>query len=88
MKFVAWFVELIFMIRLALAPTLAGVLIGGYFYVTAVTTTRLICGIGIAVLGFIAGIVLVVRVKKKKTAAEFLSRINASPDLDNEAEKK
>lgn len=83
-KIVEWF----FMIRLALAPTLLGVIVGGYFYLTATSSSGIIIGIAIAVVGLILGILLVIRVKKKQTATEFISRVMATPELDKTEKKE
>lgn len=88
MNFFEKIIEWIFMARLALSPVLVGVIVGGYFYLSAEGITGEMIGIAIAVAGLIAGIILVIRVKRRKTAVEFLSRVNASPELDKKPEEK
>lgn len=86
MKIIETIVEWIFMIRLTLAPTLLGGLIAGYVYLTARTALQEYLAYAIAAVGLALGVLLVIRVKKKKTAVEFLSRVNASPELDKKDE--
>lgn len=82
MSFFEKIIEWVFVIRLGLAPTLLGSLGGTYLYFTAHTLIDEIIAFGVAIIGLILGIVLVIVVKKKETATDFMSRILASPDLD------
>lgn len=88
MNFFEKIVEWIFAIGIALSPTIPAALVGAYFYFTAENMTGQAVGIAIAVAGLIAGIFLVVRIKKKTSATEFSSRIIATPELDKKKEEK
>lgn len=82
MKFFEKLIEWLFVIRVALSPTLLGIVVGSYFYFTASTVKEEILSISIAVTGLILGIVLVIYVKRKRTAVEFMTQIMATPELD------
>lgn len=88
MKFFEKFVELLFIIRLALSPILVGGLVGAYIYFDALSLPGEILGIGIIIAGLILGILLVMRVKRKQTAVEFLTKVMATPELDKKKKEE
>ena len=56
---------------------------GFFIYISNPTTTRLIIGIGITLIGLVAGIIFATKIWKKKGTINFISRVSASPELDN-----
>lgn len=81
-KFLGKAIEWMFMIRIALSPILLCGLIAAYLYVTAQTDIQIYTACAVAVSGIVLGVWLVIRVKRKNTATEFMARIIATPDLD------
>lgn len=69
-------------LQIAASPTLLGSVIGAVVYFSSPRTITLIGGIAITVLGFVIGAVWATRVRKRQGATWFMSRVNASPDLD------
>lgn len=80
-------IEILFAIRIALSPALIGLATGAYLYFSAASLNGELLGIGIVIAGIIAGIVLVIRVKKKQTAVGFLTKVMATPELDRKKEE-
>lgn len=76
MELIGWF-------QIVLSPLLIGLLVGAIIYFNKQDTIGLIIGIGITALGLIVGIIFATRVWKKKGTVNFMSRISASPELDN-----
>ncbi len=77
------FTEIMGWLQIVASPLLLGSVIGFLIYVSNPNTTRLLCGIGIALLGLIIGIIWATRVSKKNGASNYVSRISASPELDD-----
>jgi multisubunit Na+/H+ antiporter MnhC subunit len=65
---------------------LAGIF-GALVYFSSPSLTRLIIGIGITITGLIAGIILATKMWKTRGTINFISRVSASPELDNIDEK-
>lgn len=86
MKLVEWLVEAFFTIKLFLSPVLLGGLAGMYVYLTANSETQIYIAYAIWILGILLGILLAWKVKKKQAATEFLSRVMATPELDQPAD--
>jgi|GEM_PF-3712104 hypothetical protein len=81
MKIVEWLVEAFFTIKLILSPTLIGGLIGAFVFFTANSKTQIYLACAIWLLGLLLGIVLAVKVKRKKTATEFYGQLLSTPDI-------
>ena len=83
-------IEIAGWIRIFLSPTLIGAFVG----VITFSTNQNIYGLIIAIVIFIAGIVIGIKwatnVWRKLSTEEYLSRVSATPDLDNleKSEKK
>ena len=75
-SFIAWF-------HIVASPLFFGLIIGLVIYGIYPTTTGLIFGIAVATLGLLAGIIFATRVWKKRGTVDFISRVSASPELDN-----
>lgn len=70
--------------RIILSPLLIAAFLGFALYCSMPTNLGLILGIGLAILGLIAGIVLAKRANKREGVIEFVSRVNASPELNKD----
>jgi len=77
------FTESIGYLRIVLTPLMIGLVIGAVVYFTDPTTIRLILAIAIAILGLVIGIIWANKHWKGNGTMRFISRINATPDLDN-----
>ena len=75
-------------LQIAFSPLCIGVVVGLFIYGFYPTTTGLVIGIVVAALGLITGVMLARRVWRKRGTVEFISRVSASPELDNEKEKE
>ena len=89
MKLWEFFVEAIFWVQIFLAPLLAGCLMAVLIYLG---NSRLLpLAVLFIVLGFVAGIVIAERIKKKYGCSRYLSRIISTPDIwlvDDEPNEK
>ena len=75
--------EVIGWIQIVFSPLLLFGVIGFLVYVSNPSLTRFIVGIGITLFGLILGIVYASKVWKKHGTINFISRVSASPELDN-----
>lgn len=82
-NFFDYFTEVIGWIEIVVSPFLLTGIIGFLIYVANPNTTRLIIAIGITFAGLTAGIVFATKIWKKRGTINFVSRISASPELDN-----
>ena len=87
-KVLEFLTEAIGWLQIVASPLLIGLGIGALVYFSNPTELRMIIGISVAVLGLIIGIVWATRVWKKYGTVRFLSRIIATPELDNNREEK
>ena len=83
-----YFTEIVGWLQIVASPLLFGLIIGTCIYLSDPTTLRLVIGIGVALIGLIIGIVFATRVWKKQGTMHFVSRVMASPELDNLEEDK
>ena len=92
MKFLQILIDFLNYFKIMVSPTLIGFFIGIIVYANKTDEVGLMIAIGIAVSGIICGILLANWAKRKVGTTEFMSRINASPDIDeamrNQSEKK
>jgi len=75
--------EVVGWIQIVLSPTLLGIAFGFGIYYNFPNLTGIIIGILIFVIGLIIGIVLATKKFKTTGTIHFLSRISATPELDN-----
>ena len=75
--------EIIAWLQIVASPLLIGLGIGAYLYYKNPTIGFLILAIGLGLIGFIIGILWANKVWKTKGTLWFISRVNASLDLDN-----
>lgn len=78
------FTEIIGWIQIVVSPLLISAVIGAFVYFSHPTTLRLVFGIAIVAVGLIAGIIWATRIWKKKGTINFISRISATPELDDD----
>ena len=75
-------------LQIVVSPLLIGLIVGAIFYFPNPTTTRLVLGITVATLGLVIGIIGATKQLKGKGTIWFMSRIMATPELDNLDEDK
>ena len=83
MKILEWLTAFFAWLQIVFSPLFFGVVIGLIVYGIYPTTAGLVLGIAIAVLGLTIGIIFATRVWKKRGTIDFISRVSASPELDN-----
>ena len=83
MKILEWLTSFIAWLQIVFSPLFFGVVLGLKVYGIYPTTTGLVLGIALAVLGLTVGIIFATRVWKKRGTVDFISRVSASPELDN-----
>ena len=83
MKIFEWLTSFIAWIQIVASPLIVGVIMGFLVYLKYPTTTGLAVGILIATLSLIIGIIFATRIWKKSGTVDFISRVSASPELDN-----
>ena len=74
-------IELINWLRIAISPLLIGVLIGGLVYLK-MGDDGFVPGLLITAIGGIVGVIWATKIWKKLGTTNFISRIDASPELD------
>ena len=82
-KILEFITELIGWFQIVLSPFLIGLVIGAIIYFNKQDMIGLFIGIAVVALGLIIGIVMATKIWRKKGTMEFLSRVDATPDLDN-----
>jgi hypothetical protein len=82
MKVFQFITEVFGWLQIVASPFLAGVIIGGTVYLVKRDTVGLSIGIIIALIGLITGIILATRVWRKRGTVNFMSRLSATPQLD------
>ena len=87
MKILEWLTSSIAWLQIVCSPLFFGVVPGLIVYGFYPTTTGLFLGIAIAVAGLTAGIIFATRIWKKRGTVDFISRVSASPELDNLEDK-
>jgi hypothetical protein len=83
MKKVEWLTSFMAGLQIAISPLCIGIVAGIFIYGFYPTTTGLVIGIVVAALGLITGVMMARRVWRKRGTVEFISRVSASPELDN-----
>ncbi len=76
--------EIISWIEIAISPTLIGAILGFLFFLKFKNSNGIIGGIIILLIGVIIGVIWATRIWKTKGTSNFMSRINAMPELDNQ----
>jgi hypothetical protein len=76
-------IEIIGWLQIVASPLIVGLVVGGIVYFLIGNSIGLILGILIVLLILFIGIKVANKVWNKKGTINFMSRINASPELDN-----
>ena len=82
MKAIDLLVKIIAWLQIVASPLIAGLLIAVIVYANIPGTLGLILALLLSASGLIGGIVFATRTWKKKGAVEFISRVSATPELD------
>ena len=82
-KFLKFLTAFFAWLQIVVSPTIAGIIVGAGIYAYKRNTTGLVIGIIIASAGLLTGIVWATKIWKKTGTVEFMSKLNATPDLDN-----
>ena len=85
-KFLKILTEAFAWLQIAASPSLVGIIIGALIYAFKRDNVGLTIGIAVAFLGITAGIIWAIKIWKKKGTVEFMSKVNATPEL-NKLEK-
>jgi hypothetical protein len=88
MSFFDYAIEVVGWLEIVASPLFAGLMIGAVIYFSKPTILRLVIAVCMAAIGLIVGIILATRIWKKQGTMHFVSRIMASPELDNVDEEK
>lgn len=88
MSFFDYAMEVVGWLQIVASPLLLGLVLGAVIYFSNPSDGRLALGIFVALVGLFAGIVFATKVWKKQGTIHFVSRIMATPELDNSDEKK
>jgi uncharacterized membrane protein YdjX (TVP38/TMEM64 family) len=75
--------EVIGWLQIVASPFIGGIIIGGILYLLIGNTLGLVIGILVVCIGLVTGIVLANRISRKNGTIDFMSRVDASPELDN-----
>lgn len=75
-KSIAW-------LQIAISPFILGAIAGLFIYAYRTDTYGLIMAGIVTLIGLIIGIIWATRVWKRRGTIEFISKVNASPELDN-----
>ena len=79
--------ELFGWIQIVASPLLLGIIIGFVVLLGNPFGVGLIIGTAVALLGLVIGIVWATRIWRKRGTINFMSRIMASPELDNDVDE-
>jgi hypothetical protein len=75
-------------LQIVASSFLIGLAIGAVIYFSDPTTIRLIIGIAVATAGLVIGIIWAIKQWRGKGTIWFMSRIMATPELDNPDEER
>ncbi len=82
-KVFEFFTELIGWLQIFASPLLIGLILGAIIYFANPSAASLVLGIIVSTIGLIVGVIWATKKWKGKGTIFFLSRIMATPDLDN-----
>ena len=82
-RLTGWIFAVINFLWIVASPTIFGIIIGGLIYNANQTLPFLIIGLFFALTGFVLGIIWGINVWKKHGTTLYMSRLQASPDLDS-----
>lgn len=87
MRFFEFITEAIGWLQIVASPLIPGVVVGIVVYINYPSTTGLLIAILFPLLGLTLGLIWATRIWRKKGTVRFLSRIYATPELDEKEEK-
>jgi uncharacterized membrane protein HdeD (DUF308 family) len=87
-KFFQTVTEILGWLQIVASPFLIALIVAALLYFSSPTTERLVIAVIIAIVGLFTGIFWATRVWKKGGTIKFLSRIHATPELDNDEKKE
>lgn len=76
-------IEVLCWLRIVASPTIMGGIAGFLLWKGVGGASGILFGGLVALCGLILGIMWAIRIWKKQGTSTFMSRVNASPDLDN-----
>ncbi|MFA7274185.1 MAG: hypothetical protein WC044_09960 [Crocinitomicaceae bacterium] len=82
MKAIAYLIEFINWLKIALSPTLIGGIVGVLIYFSYPNLVGLAIGVFFGLAGFVLGLIWATRTWKRKGTTNFMSNVHASPDID------
>jgi hypothetical protein len=82
LSFFDYVMEVIGWLQIFFSPFLGSIIAGGIFYLWIRGVAGLITGSVIVVSGMVVGVIVANRVWKKRGTINFMSRVNASPELN------
>lgn len=88
LKTIAYLIEIINWFKIVLSPTIVGVILGFIIYYNFPTNYGLVASISLSSLGLILGILWANKIWKSKGTSFFISRVEASPDIDEAIKPK
>ncbi len=88
MSFFDFATEMVGWLQIVASPLLAAVVLAALIYFSNPTIFRLFFAIAVILLGLVVGIIFATRVWKKQGTVHFVSRVMATPELDNLDEDK
>lgn len=88
MSFFDYATEVVGWLQIVASPLLAALVIAALIYFTNPSILRLVIAIVVVLIGLIVGIVFATRIWKKQGTMHFVSRVMATPELDNLEEEK
>ncbi len=87
-NFMKYGIEILNWLRIMASPTIIGGILGALIYLVFPNPVMLVIAILIAANGLVIGIVWATRVWKKTGTTYYMSRVIASPELNNKVEAK
>ena len=82
LSFFDYAMEIVGWLQIVSSPLIGGIIVGGLAFLLIGNTAGLVVGIAIAIAALVLGVLYANRVWKKKGTMNFMSRVNASPELD------
>ncbi len=88
MRILEIFVEILSWLRIMASPLIIGVGVGILVYDNNPNNTSMAIGIIISLISLLVGIIGATKVWRKTGTSNFMSRINAIPELNNKVDSK
>lgn len=88
MRIIEIFVEILSWLRSMASPLIIGVGIGILVYDNNPNSMGMAIGVIISFIGLLFGIIGATKVWRKTGTSNFMSRVNASPELNNKVDKE